>query len=110
MKTIFVLVFWLRALSPDHPDTTQFEIAQTELGGIAPSASVCATLPMADVLKPIKDAVANIANGLVPKVVCGIAAPEPGSSDKQAPAEKTPESSQTDPGHGVWGNGPSGAI
>lgn len=102
MKTIFVVIFWLRALSPGHPETTPFEVVQTELGGIAPDAGVCAALPMDEVLKPVKDAAANIAKGLVPEVVCGIAAPT------QDVGEAPPVRSE--PGHPDQPQRPSGAI
>lgn len=94
---IFVLIFWL-AINGGH-----VSVEQTELAGTAPAPGVCASVDVKEALAHVDDAAANLAKGWVPKIVCGIAAPE----QKPAQAPKEPESN---PGHGEWGNGPSGEL
>jgi hypothetical protein len=94
---VWVMVFWLHPL--DGKDTV--EISSMELGGEAGSPDICATLPMAEVLKPIEDASEKIGAGLVPVVVCGIAAPT--QATKKPPV-------RSEPGHPDQPQGPSGAL
>lgn len=101
-EPIFVTVFWLK------PVADKFDIDSIDLGGIAQTPDECATLPMSEVAKHVPSFAAKTRAGLIPKIVCGIAAPE------QDPAAK-PKADQSDadrsgPGHGVWGNGASGGI
>lgn len=94
---VWVMVFWLHPL--DGKDTV--EVASMELGGEAASPDICATLPMAEVLKPVKDASEKIEAGLIPVVVCGIAAP---TQTKEKPHMRS------EPGHPDQPQGPSGAL
>lgn len=108
MNPIFVLIFWLHITNPGE-QTESFDIAQIEFGGVASKPDKCAGLLMADALKPLKDAPTNIANGLVPKIVCGMAAPDnsPMQTEPPKPHAQAPASN---PGHGEWDKGPSGEL
>lgn len=101
MQPIFVLIFWLM-VSGD-----KVQIRETELAAIVDTPAKCAQIDVLEVIGKLEDAKENIAKGLMPAVVCGIAAPVKKPEPTAPPTKESPESS---PGNGVWGKGPSGDI
>jgi hypothetical protein len=107
---IFVLIFWLKVIAANG-NVDSVSIDSIEFGGEAKSPQICSTLPMGEVLKSIPDAATKIEAGLVPRVVCGVAAPDTEVyTPDSVPKADMPQAPESNPGHGVWGNGTSGEL
>ena len=105
-EPIFVTVFWLK------PAGEKFNIDSVDLGGIADSPAQCVALPMSEVAKHVAGFAAKAAAGLIPKKVCGIAAPDQNPNSDQSSSADGPSTSRGDsgPGHPDQIPGPSGVI
>lgn len=106
MSPIFVIVFWMK-IAAVGAGVTAVDFDSMEFGGYAKDPSVCASLPMADILTPLHDAASKIEAGLVPRVVCGLAAPDQ-QVVLELPKNKPPVRSE--PGHPDQPQGPSGPL
>ncbi len=105
MKIILVLVMWLHVNNPGPVQS--FTIDSIDFGGIAKNPDACASLPMAEVLKEIPGSADKIAAGLVPKAICGMAAPDGDTIATEPPAKREVPST---PGHGDWDHGSSAPL
>lgn len=105
---IFVFVMWL---SPASKDTAveSVNVVYTDFGGIAPDAQTCANLPMGEILKPVADAKKRILLGQIPKVVCGVAAPDREPKRAHSPEDQPPDV-RSEPGHPDQPQEPSGEL
>lgn len=106
MNPIFIIVFWLKVVGGDA-NVAAVSLDSMEFGGYSKNPHACESLPMADILKPLPDAAEKIAAGLVPKVLCAIAAPDQNLA-AEAPGQKPPVRSE--PGHPDQPQGPSGEL
>ena len=107
MNAIFVLVFWLKVVGTQgHIDS--FNVDSIDMGGVAKSPQICATLPMGEVLKSVPGAADKVEAGLVPRVVCGVPAPD---TEMYTPDNvPQPKEVPSTPGHGDWDKGSSAPL
>ena len=91
-EPIFVTVFWLK------PNSEKFDIVSIDLGGIVQSAAECAALPISEVAKHTPHFAAKARAGLIPKIVCGIAAPSQDTDDPTSDDQTAPDV-RSEPGH-----------
>lgn len=86
MNVVFVFILWLHVLNGNH-----VEVNSVSLVGTTEQPADCAQIDLGDAVKRDNNGAAKLKAGLIPKVVCGIAAPEDSHSDVKPQADKPHE-------------------
>jgi hypothetical protein len=111
---IFVIVAWLHLLSAPGAKDTTMEVQSMELGGVVKEARVCGEMNnrLPEILKDLPDASKQLADGYIPAVICGVAAP-PASVTPKTSEPKTEDPAppvRSEPGHPDQPKKPSAVI